>query len=228
MNGRIVGSMKAKGENMGVNERKEREKEQRRNDIIDAAEEIFFSKDINEAKMDEVAKKAELSKGTLYLYFKNKDELLHGIIARGIRILLKMFQKAMKKEKTGLNKIIALGNTYQLFFKTQPNYFSAMLHKEIKRSDPEKIKTSPNYAECETLGNQIFTLMQEAVELGMKDGTIRNDLDAKKLPLVLWAHSSGTLHILKSKEEMVTQMLHQNPEDIMKYSQELIISYLKK
>ena len=60
---------------MGIAERKEREKEHRRNTILDAAEEVFFSKGINLATMDEVAERAELSKGTLYLYFKNKEEL---------------------------------------------------------------------------------------------------------------------------------------------------------
>ena len=52
---------------MGIAERREREREQRRNTILDAAETVFFSKGINLATMDEVAEEAELSKGTLYL-----------------------------------------------------------------------------------------------------------------------------------------------------------------
>jgi len=68
---------------MGINERREREKEVRRDAILDAAENIFFSKGVDSSSMDEIASRAELSKGTLYLYFKNKDELYHGIIHRG-------------------------------------------------------------------------------------------------------------------------------------------------
>ncbi|MCK5408322.1 MAG: helix-turn-helix transcriptional regulator, partial [Candidatus Krumholzibacteria bacterium] len=60
---------------MGIAERREREKEQRRIDIIDAAERVFFSKGWQAATMDDVAEAVELSKATLYLYFKNKEEL---------------------------------------------------------------------------------------------------------------------------------------------------------
>ena len=56
---------------MGIAERKEREKLQRRNDIIDAAERLFFQHGFETPTMDDVAREAELSKGTLYLYFKS-------------------------------------------------------------------------------------------------------------------------------------------------------------
>ena len=59
---------------MGIAERKEREKLQRRKDIIDAAEKVFFYRGFESATMDEIAEKVELSKGTLYLYFKSKEE----------------------------------------------------------------------------------------------------------------------------------------------------------
>ena len=60
---------------MGIYERKQREKERRRQEIISAAREIFSAKGFNSATMEEIASKAELSPGTLYLYFKNKEEL---------------------------------------------------------------------------------------------------------------------------------------------------------
>ena len=58
---------------MGITERKEREKLQRREDILNAAERVFFSKGHKNSTMDDVAEEAELSKGTLYLYFKSKE-----------------------------------------------------------------------------------------------------------------------------------------------------------
>ena len=61
---------------MGIAERREREKQQRWNDILDAAESVFFDKGYNHAKMDDVAEKAELSKGTLYLILKAKKNFI--------------------------------------------------------------------------------------------------------------------------------------------------------
>jgi AcrR family transcriptional regulator len=66
---------KNNGEYMGIYERKQREKERRREDIIVAARKIFSAKGFNSATMEEIATEAELSPGTLYLYFKNKEEL---------------------------------------------------------------------------------------------------------------------------------------------------------
>ena len=60
---------------MGIHERKQREKEQRREDIIAAARKVFSAKGFNSATMEEISSVAELSPGTLYLYFKNKEEL---------------------------------------------------------------------------------------------------------------------------------------------------------
>ena len=90
---------------MGIQERREREKEQRRNEILDAAEKVFFSKGFNNATMDEVAETAELSKGTLYLYFKNKEDLYFAITQRSMTILRSMFQDAVNQHKIGIEKV---------------------------------------------------------------------------------------------------------------------------
>ena len=57
---------------MGIHERKEREKEHRRDEILNAAQKVFFEKGLQSATMDEIAEAAELSKGTLYLYYGSK------------------------------------------------------------------------------------------------------------------------------------------------------------
>ncbi|MCP4157547.1 MAG: TetR/AcrR family transcriptional regulator, partial [bacterium] len=211
---------------MGVAERKEREKEQRRNAIIDAAEQVFFSKGIENATMDEVAKKAEFSKGTLYLYFKNKDELLHGIVGRGLEILFKMFQKAAKKKATGIARIAAIGTTYFEFYRKYPDYFSTIQHKESRKTDPEKIETNPNYARCSELGDKLFGFMQEAVATGIRDGSIRQDLDPVKLSLVLWGHSTGILNILESKEPIINRLFNLEAEEVVAYSHKVMIEYI--
>ena len=72
---------------MGVEERKEREKQARREAIMESAREIFFAKGFNAATMDEIAHKAELSKGALYLYFAGKEELYVSVMSEGLSIL---------------------------------------------------------------------------------------------------------------------------------------------
>lgn len=63
--------------------RKEREKEARREAILDAAARIFSRKSFYEATLDEIAADAELAKGTLYNYFKDKQDIFASLMARG-------------------------------------------------------------------------------------------------------------------------------------------------
>jgi AcrR family transcriptional regulator len=212
---------------MGVTERKEREKEQRRNAIIDAAEKVFFSRGLENATMDEVAEVAEFSKGTLYLYFKNKNDLFHAIIARALEILFDLFKEAVEKGKTGIEKVRAIGRAYYEFYKKEPDYFSAMLHQEIHEVDPETIDETPSIARCNEMGNKIFRLIQEAVTHGIQDGTVRKDLDPVKLSLVLWGHSAGVLHIFKAKEKVVDKFFGASVDEIVEYSFRLIGDYLE-
>ncbi|MDL2275208.1 TetR/AcrR family transcriptional regulator [Desulfosarcina sp. OttesenSCG-928-G10] len=72
---------------MGIQERKEREKERRRQQIIVAAKRVFSEKGFNKATMEDIAKEAELSPGTLYLYFKNKEELYASLSLRVLQYL---------------------------------------------------------------------------------------------------------------------------------------------
>ena len=60
---------------MSIQERKEREKERRRRQILVAAKKIFSKKGFSRATMEDIAEEAELSPGTLYTYFKNKKVL---------------------------------------------------------------------------------------------------------------------------------------------------------
>ncbi len=212
---------------MGVAERKEREKEQRRSAIVDAAEEVFFSRGAENATMDEVAEKAELSKGTLYLYFKNKNDLFHAIVARALEILFNMFQEAAANEEKGIDKIKAIGTAYVEFYKTNPDYYSTMLHQEVYEFDRSEVEENPNIALCQELGEKIFGLMREGVETGVMDRTIRKDLDPAKLPIVLWGHTTGVLHLVKSKGEMLEEKFDCSCEEIIDYSIQLIRQYME-
>ena len=84
---------------MGIKERKEREKERRKQQIVVAAKKVFSNKGFNRATMDDIAKEAELSPGTLYLYFKNKEELYSSLSIRILQYLQIRVEQIVKEEK---------------------------------------------------------------------------------------------------------------------------------
>lgn len=179
---------------MGINERRQREKEQRRGDIIDSAERVFFSKGWTAATMDDVAADAELSKATLYLYFKSKEELYVAILVRGARILQSMFGQAVRGRQSGLEMVEAIGRAYVSFFREYPDYVQAMLYfgSHVKETND----SSGYLAERESLRQDIMGMVANAVEKGIADGSIRPDLDPVKTSVILWAQTAGLLQVL--------------------------------
>lgn len=176
---------------MGTEERKAREKERRRNQIVDAAERIIFSKGLEQATMDEIAEEAELSKGTLYLYFKNKNELYLAITQRGSDILNNRFTKvfAGDHDHSGIELIRLLGETYLHFVRENPDYFKAFMYYE-SLSEGEELQS--NYAQtCEENRREAMNLMIRALQIGMQDGTINDSYDPKVLAVVIFSSTRG-------------------------------------
>jgi len=86
---------------MGITERREREKIERRKDIIDCAKKLILSYGIERVSMEDIANKAELSKATLYLYFPGKEALLNEICEDSAQVFMEHFGLLLGKGLTG-------------------------------------------------------------------------------------------------------------------------------
>jgi len=185
---------------MGITERREREKAQRRVDIIEAAERVFLAEGVEAATMDDVADAAELSKGTLYLYFKSKEDLYLAILVRGMEMLRGKFKAAVASHDLGIDKIAAVGRAYFEFFQDHPDYFEAMLFFES--SEPPADDDAGYAADCAEIGDDLFAITADAVSAGIADGTIRGDVDPARTAITLYATATGMLQttVLKSEK----------------------------
>ncbi len=154
--------------------RRKEEKEQRRNLIIDAAQELFFSKPYDEITIETIAKKAQLAKGTLYLYFNSKEALFYAVALKGTRILNSMFKKAVARKKNGLEKAFSLGEAYYDFYRLHTNYFLMDCEAE---NLPTVLEGEINSKELVEISGENLELLRMAVAEGIKDGSIRPDLD---------------------------------------------------
>ena len=206
---------------MGIKERREREKAQRSNDILDAAEKVFFSRGMEKATMDEVAEVAELSKGTLYLYFKSKEDLYLGVILRAMEVLKSLFIEALKVDGPGIEKVEAIGHAYYTYFREYPDYFNASLYFEQSELDIED-EENPLAARCSDLHDAIFELVIQALEIGIADGSIRKDIDARNVAYVLWGQCTGMLQIAFMKGEHLQKRHGIGPDMLVTASFELI------
>jgi len=82
-------------------ERKKMKRKHKREDIINAAEKLFFLEGYDDVSMNDIAKDAGMSKATLYLYFDNKDSLFFAVVLRGIKIMKSLIEKEMENVEKG-------------------------------------------------------------------------------------------------------------------------------
>ncbi|MDI6723745.1 MAG: TetR/AcrR family transcriptional regulator [Methanobacterium sp.] len=206
---------------MSIVERREREKKKRQNDIINAAEKLFFSKGFDNVSMRDIASEVELSKATLYLYFQNKESLFFAIVLRGTRILNSMIRNAVQKEEKGINKVAAFRNAYNDFTQQYPdyiqiyNYFQSgrfnladkKIGKENKRIKNHAENSIPYVSECAMeilkLRKERFSLLCNSIQKGIDDGTIRKDIDPVEVAVLLSAISKSLSNIPSDRKKIL-------------------------
>ncbi|KQC03076.1 MAG: TetR family transcriptional regulator [Methanoculleus sp. SDB] len=158
---------------MGITERRQREKEQRKTEIIDAAERLFFSRTYEAVTMDDIAREVELNKATLYLYFTNKEALFATIVLRGVEILKEKYTACREQSVPGIAKVVLMGQAYYRFAQEYPDYLR-LIHfygsERFSRENPYTAEVGKGYGTCRSL-------LQDAIREGIDDGTIRANLD---------------------------------------------------
>jgi TetR/AcrR family transcriptional regulator len=167
---------------MATADRKEREKEQRKNAIIDAAEKLFFSRGFDSVSMEEIAKEVELGKGTLYLYFKNKDALFFAITLRKMRKMHEILVECIELKISGREKHRLIGKKYFEFVRENQEYYRmicAIGPKLFRKKENEDMK-----AVMEQIKEDLL-LNRDVLKEGMEDGTIRNDIDPFEMAFIM-------------------------------------------
>jgi len=202
---------------LGVIERKEKEKQIRRNDIIDAAEDVFFSKGYDVATMDDVAQKAEFSKRTVYIYFNSKEQLYFEIMVRGYKILIEMIEAALTdvKGKNSLDRIKQIGITLYQFNTEYPDYFGAIMCYENGEKDFVNGIPDNSKEECYALGERIFGYLASALADGVEEGVIRSDLDISNTAIILWSCTIGLFNTLIKKRNYIEHYHNRNSEKLL-------------
>jgi len=210
---------------MGIAERKEREKHQRRLEIIEAAEKVFFSKGFENSTMEDVANHVELSKGTLYLYFKSKEELLRVIVQKAIAKLYELFIEHAEKEENGICKIRAIGEAFIRFYYEYSDYYTIMMyHNSHSNSDAVDCLLCEEINKLKLINHKF---MVDVIEEGIEDGTIRKDIEPMKTSLLLWAESMGVLQLVSMRGNFLEESFNVKGTDLVTYFFEFTYNALK-
>lgn len=174
---------------MGIQERREKEKERRRQQIMVAAKRVFSSRGFSRATMEDIAREAELSSGTLYLYFKNKDELYASLSLRVLQYLLIRLEHVHKeKTLTAEERLKALWEVLYDVYTFDPltiiNMFHLQSSETLKRLSPELM------SEIRSLSQKAVGIIKTLFERGTEKGQFI-DRHPVAMADILWSLFSG-------------------------------------
>jgi AcrR family transcriptional regulator len=165
---------------MGIQERKNREKEERRSRILDEAKELILEHGIDALSMQEIADGAELSKATLYLYFQSKEAILKEILAESATAFVEYVESRISPGSTGIEALRTLwasymslyGDSHEVFVLTGiSNFLEPGFLLDLGRTG----------ADLETPPGRMLAMIASVLERGIADGTLKTDLKPLKL-----------------------------------------------
>jgi TetR/AcrR family transcriptional regulator len=171
-----------------VADRKEREREQRREEIINAAEKLFFSRGYDSVSMSGIASEAEVPKSLLYYYFKDKESLFFAIVLRAARIFDRLMDERVGRETTGVGKLRAIGTALFEFSVRYPDYYDVYFYSGSQRFRRVNNEYGP---EIKALGSKTIQVSISAARQGLEDGTLRKGLNPVEVAVFLARASEG-------------------------------------
>ncbi len=207
-----------------ISNRIAREKERKRQEIIDAAEKLFFKEGFKETSMDTIAKKAEFSKRTVYKYFDGKEELYSAIALRGVELLQKIIMKSSENQKSGFDKLSSIARSLIELKRVNLNYAKVIAY--FLNQAFEENKKTEGIQKCQDIVKGIRRFIDAFVNQGIEDGSIKKDIDISKTVMSIQTILVGMYLI---NDDMYQYFMADNIEfnTIFEYNINLMLSLIR-
>jgi len=204
--------------------RRERENVERRDAILAAARDLFFEHGIHRTTVDDVAARAEVAKGTVYLYFESKETLLAHLLLEGLDALSESLEAAYAESAphSAEARLRRLAAAYLDFFQNEREYFRLMM--AFDRGQFQEAVTAEVYQQILLRSVRGLRWAVRAIEQGAADGEF-NVANAKNSAGMFWAALNGALILIS--HPLRRELIQQELETLYNGVMELMIKGMK-
>ena len=188
---------------MGVTERRERERQNRRDDILETARELFYSRGYEKTRMADIAEHLELSKGTVYLSFKSKEELAYEVLLAALDLMGALLLQA-EEPRSGervLDRLRNIARGYVTFF--QDHYREFHLLQVLEGALFDRLNDPGRAPEFYTRLSGIRNLVTDAIRQGLADGSLRRDLQPELSAVTYMITVDGFMRQLVARSSFI-------------------------
>ncbi|HNZ11286.1 MAG: Fatty acid metabolism regulator protein [Deltaproteobacteria bacterium ADurb.Bin151] len=201
---------------MSSEERRKKEKENRKNSILKAARKLFFERGFKSVTVDLIAAKAEVSKGSIYLYFDSKEEIYTQILISANIERHKEIENFARQEGTASELLLKYARVYVDFFLENNELFrilmTFMLHAENMNLTEEQ-----NTQLIHTTNENIRTV-SEILQKGVDTGEFSSQIDIRQGQNAIWGLLNGiiSLYIYSGAPEKRSERIHTTIQESLK------------
>jgi len=203
---------------MNLRARTPEAKQEKKALILAAAKDLFFGKGFYGTKIEMIAKKAGVSTGTVYLYYKNKIEVYKALQDEGVDILSEMISQVISwPGMSALAKLSEVARTYYRFHTEYREFFDIMA---ILSATPQDLKESDS--EISSIIDAKTHKLLKIIESVLLEGIEQNefvDLDTWKTTNVFWGMLDGL--ILLAERQNIENVIGVDLEDLIKHALEM-------
>ena len=161
-------------------------KDERREEILDAAVEIFADKGLHGASTDEIARRAGISQPYIFRLFGTKKELYLAGVARCFRETLELMQRAAEGTR-GDDALEAIGRAYGELLQSDRTYLRAQMQAYAACEDPEiRAVVRAGYGDLVTYVERVSGASPERISAFFAQGMLLNVLASMEAPAEAW------------------------------------------
>ena len=169
---------------MGLKERKVRERQARRRQIIDAARSLLFERGLQATSINQIAKRAELAVGTIYFYYASKEELFAELQEEGLKLLTEKIQQTSAAEESPQERLRAMAMAYYDFSLEHKDYVDII---NYFLSTPNILLSAALKKRVDRRMQRILAFIQDTLDRGVHEGAFRGPAGDGQAVLLLAA-----------------------------------------
>lgn len=194
--------------------------------ILEASKQLFLEKGIEKTTVDEIAKLADCSKSTIYVYFKSKEEIFNHIVCEYMNLLKNGIQDSIEQTANFESCYYSICAKLTEFQQQYPMYFESIL-AEIS-VNPEDFAKQPILEDIHRTGDEINKMLERLLRTAMVEDKIREDLDPLQTVFALWGSICGVILLADKKKKYFETDLKLEQQKFLDYSFQLIFNGLLK
>jgi TetR/AcrR family transcriptional regulator len=200
---------------MSTKERRQLEKENRRELILQAAEKVMHAHGLYGLNIDLIAKETQLAKGTIYLYFKSKEEILGSLTLKARRLLLTKFEEVAQSPLPNIDKLKSIVKVNYDFYLSSPLFYDLFSFYE---ANTQVVETEEMYVVSKAISDVVVDIAQRA----KAEGSLNPRIDPLHFTWCLYGMTVGVMQLIKVRGALMDDKMGISETDLLATFEEVI------